>query len=127
MAWPEVVFVGKYQDIVDRLAHLRDFDPYDLAVVTYESDNAPAVLPPSTVALVVDQYDLLERYEGVPTFHHSRLWGHHRDMNKWSITISGLGMDSEMDSLEIGSSQVSDDHEDRQSACCSCSPPSRTP
>jgi hypothetical protein len=62
MAWPELVFVGEFEHIVNRLAHLRDFDPYDLAVITYKPDKAPGVLPPSTVALVVDQYKLRKRY-----------------------------------------------------------------
>ena len=56
MAWPEAVFVGKYPSIVDRLAHLADFAPHDLEVVTYEPDDAPEVLPPTAVAVVVDQY-----------------------------------------------------------------------
>lgn len=114
MAWPELVFVGEFERIVNRLAHLRDFDPYDLAVLTYKPEDAPAVLPPSTVALVVDQYDLLDRYTAVPTLCHFRLTGHHRDLGKWSITITGLGMDRHLDSLEGGSSHVSDDHEARQ-------------
>lgn len=114
MAWPELVFVGEFEHIVNRLAHLRDFDPYDLSVISYKPDDAPAVLPPSTVALVVDQYELLDRYTGVPTFCHIRLTGHLRDLGKWSITINGLGMDRQLDSLEGGASHVSDDHEARQ-------------
>lgn len=114
MAWPELVFVGEFEHIVNRLAHLRDFDPYDLAVFTYKPEDAPAVLPPSTVALVVDRHDLRERYTGVPVLCHFRLTGHLRDLGKWSITIDGLGMDRHLDSLEGGSSHVSDDHEARQ-------------
>lgn len=114
MAWPEVVFVGKYIGIVGRLAHLADFAPHDLRVVTYEPDDAPATLPPTTVAIVVDQHDLQERYRGLPMLFHDRLASHHRHLGKWSVSISGMGMDTSDDSLESGSSHVSDDNEARQ-------------
>jgi hypothetical protein len=114
MAWPEVVFVGNYPYIVNRLAHLPDFAPDDMQIVTYEPDDAPAVLPSSVVAVVVDQHDLRDRYEGVPTLCHVRLADTHQHMGKWSITIDGLGMDASQDSLESGSAHVSDDHEARQ-------------
>ena len=66
------------------------------------------------VAVVVDDYDLRGRYEGVPTLCHFRLGDKHQHLGKWSVTIDGMGMDARLDSLESGSSHVSDDHEARQ-------------
>lgn len=114
MAWPRVVFVGENPYIIDRLAHLTDFDPYDLEVVTYKPDDAPTVLSPTVVAVVVDEYDLRLRYAGVPTLCHARLSARHGHLGKWSISIKGFGMDSGLDSLENGPAHVSDDHEVRQ-------------
>ncbi len=99
---------------MNRLAHLPDFAPHDVQILTYEPDDAPAVLPSSVVAVVVDRFDLRDRYEGVPTLCHLRLADKHRHLGKWSVTIDGLGMDATTDSLESGSSHVSDDHEARQ-------------
>ena len=44
MAWPEVVFVGDYPYIVNRLAHLPDFAPHDMRILTYEPDDVARCL-----------------------------------------------------------------------------------
>ena len=115
MAWPEVVFVGtvhRHRRSACPPGRLRSTTTSD--VVTYEPDDAPATLPPTTVAVVVDQHDLQERYRGLPVLCHDRLASHHRHLGKWSVSISGMGMDTSDDSLESGSSHVSDDNEARQ-------------
>lgn len=114
MAWPEVVFVGTYPTIVGQLAHAGDFAPHDLEVTFHEPDDAPLVLPPTAVAVVVDQRDLRGRYPGVPSLCHFRLPDRHRHLGKWSISIDGMEPDTEKESLRVGAVHVSDDHEVRQ-------------
>ena len=114
MHWPEALFVGDCPHIVDRLAYSRDFAPHDLMVVTRELVDAPDRLSPNTVAVFTDQWDMRERYAGVPTLCHHRLADHHRHLGKWSVSFRGTGMDSGEDSLESGAAHVSDDNEVRQ-------------
>ena len=114
MPWPEVVFIGEYPHVVDRLAHSGDFAPHDLVVVTHELADAPDQLSPNTVAVFTDQWDLRERYAGVPTLCHKRLADHHRHLGKWAVSFRGTGLDSGQDSLESGAAHVSDDNEVRQ-------------
>jgi hypothetical protein len=112
--WPEVLFIGDYPNIVNRLAHSRDFAPHDLMVVTRELADAPDRPSPDTVAVFTDQWDIRERYVGVPTLCHKRLADHHRHLGKWSVSFRGTGLDSGDDSLESGAAHVSDDNEARQ-------------
>ena len=120
MAWPEVVFVGTYPNIVNRLAHLPDFAPHDVEILTYEPDDAPAVRPSSVVAVVVDRFDLRDRYEGVPTLCHLRLADKHRHLGKWSVTIDGLGMDATRTRSSPDRRTFPTITRHVSSACCSC-------
>jgi len=112
--WPEALFIGEYSYIVDRLAYSRDFAPHDLAVVTRKLADAPDCSSPDTVAVFTDQWDVRERYAGVPTLCHNRLADHHRHLGKWSVSFRGTGLDTGQDSLESGAAHVSDDNEVRQ-------------